>query len=53
MIHILSLLQQELDAVIQLHESCQNQIQEQVIYLERVIRSKDERIAELECLQNI
>jgi hypothetical protein len=53
MIHILSLLQQELDAVIQLHQSCQNQIQEQVIYLERVIRSKDERIAELECLQNI
>jgi hypothetical protein len=56
MIHILSLLQQELDAVIQLHQSSQNQIQElqeQVIYLEMVIRSKDERIAEIECLQNI
>ncbi len=56
MIHILPLLQQELEAVIQLHQSSQNQIQElqeQVIYLEMVIRTKDERIAELECLQNL
>ncbi len=56
MIHILPLLQQELDAVIQLHQNYQNQIQElqeQVSYLEMVIHTMEERIAELECLQNI
>jgi prefoldin subunit 5 len=56
MIHILPLLQQELDAVIQLHQNYQNQIQElqeQVSYLEMVIHTMEERIAELECLQNL
>lgn len=55
MIYIILLRQQDLEAIVRLHQRSQNQIQklqDQVNQLEMENRTKDERIVELECLQD-